>query len=120
MRDLYVDAFDDVDYDKYVGYSSSAQRYIDKIIKYPELDFMMKYFSTDEVSEEYTRLANIVSSLRGVYFNGGKDTIGHDIWTVTNLFDILSNNASKTVIKWLLSLPRNSVLFPTSSDIAVL
>ncbi|QBO63243.1 putative rIIA-like protein [Escherichia phage vB_EcoM_G2540] len=95
LRDLYVDAFDDVDYDKYVGYSSSAQRYIDKIIKYPELDFMMKYFSTDEVSEEYTRLANIVSSLRGVYFNGGKDTIGHDIWTVTNLFDILSNNASK-------------------------
>ncbi|VUF54595.1 Phage rIIA lysis inhibitor, partial [Escherichia phage T4_ev151] len=42
LRDLYVDAFDDVDYDKYVGYSSSAQRYIDKIIKYPELDFMMK------------------------------------------------------------------------------
>lgn len=95
LRDLYVDAFDDVDYDKYVGYSSSAQRYIDKIIKYLELDFMMKYFSTDEVSEEYTRLANIVSSLRGVYFNGGKDTIGHDIWTVTNLFDVLSNNASK-------------------------
>lgn len=95
LRDLYVDAFDDVDYDKYVGYSSSAQRYIDKIIKYPELDFMMKYFSTDEVSEEYIRLANIVSSLRGVYFNGGKDTIGHDIWTVTNLFDVLSNNASK-------------------------
>ncbi|WCD43721.1 RIIA protein [Escherichia phage ECML-363] len=95
LRDLYVDAFDDVDYDKYVGYSSSAQRYIDKIIKYPELDFMMKYFSTDEVSEEYTRLANVVSSLRGVYFNGGKDTIGHDIWTVTNLFDVLSNNASK-------------------------
>jgi len=51
LRDLYVDAFDDVDYDKYVGYSSSAQRYIDKIIKHPELDFMMKYFSTDEVSE---------------------------------------------------------------------
>ncbi|ASZ77129.1 RIIA lysis inhibitor [Escherichia phage ECO4] len=95
LRDLYVDAFDDVDYDKYVGYSSSAQRYIDKIIKYPELDFMMKYFSTDEVSEEYTRLANMVSSLRGVYFNGGKDTIGHDIWTVTNLFDELSRNASK-------------------------
>lgn len=95
LRDLYVDAFDDVDYDKYVGYSSSAQRYIDKIIKYPELDFMMKYFSTDEVSEEYTRLANMVSSLQGVYFNGGKDTIGHDIWTVTNLFDVLSNNASK-------------------------
>lgn len=95
LRDLYVDAFDDVDYDKYVGYSSSAQRYIDNIIKYPELDFMMKYFSTDEVSEEYTRLANIVSSLRGVYFNGGKDTIGHDIWTVTNLFDELSRNASK-------------------------
>ena len=95
LRDLYVDAFDDVDYDKYVVYSSSAQRYIDKIIKYPELDFMMKYFSTDDVSEEYTRLANIVSSLRGVYFNGGKDTIGHDIWTVTNLFDVLSNNASK-------------------------
>ncbi|ELQ2226058.1 hypothetical protein R2H42_001309 [Escherichia coli] len=95
LRDLYVDAFDDVDYDKYVGYSSSAQRYIDKIIKYPELDFMMKYFSTDEVSEEYTRLANIVSSLCGVYFNGGKDTIGHDIWTVTNLFDELSRNASK-------------------------
>ena len=90
LRDLYVDAFDDVDYDKYVGYSSSAQRYIDKIIKYPELDFMMKYFSTDEVSEEYTRLGNMVSSLRGVYFNGGKDTIGHDIWTVTNLFDELS------------------------------
>lgn len=95
LRDLYVDAFDDVDYDKYVGYSSSAQRYIDKIIKYPELDFMMKYFSTDEVSEEYTRLGNMVSSLRGVYFNGGKDTIGHDIWTVTNLFDELSRNASK-------------------------
>ncbi|ANN86896.1 rIIA lysis inhibitor [Shigella phage SHFML-26] len=95
LRDLYVDAFDDVDYDKYVGYSSSAKRYIDKIIKYPELDFMMKYFSIDEVSEEYTRLANMVSSLRGVYFNGGKDTIGHDIWTVTNLFDVLSNNASK-------------------------
>lgn len=95
LRDLYVDAFDDVDYDKYVGYSSSAQRYIDKIIKYPELDFMMKYFSTDDVSEEYTRLGNMVSSLRGVYFNGGKDTIGHDIWTVTNLFDELSHNASK-------------------------
>lgn len=95
LRDLYVDAFDDVDYDKYVGYSSSAKRYIDKIIKYPELDFMMKYFSLDEVSEEYTRLANMVSSLQGVYFNGGKDTIGHDIWTVTNLFDVLSNNASK-------------------------
>ncbi|URY15096.1 rIIA lysis inhibitor [Shigella phage ESh31] len=95
LRDLYVDAFDDVDYDKYVGYSSSAQRYIDKIIKYPELDFMMKYFSVDEVSEEYTRLANMVSSLQGVYFNGGKDTIGHDIWTVTNLFDELSRNASK-------------------------
>ncbi|WBF79752.1 rIIA lysis inhibitor [Escherichia phage vB_Eco_F25] len=95
LRDLYIDAFDDVDYDKYVGYSSSAQRYIDKIIKYPELDFMMKYFSTDEVSEEYTRLGNMVSSLRGVYFNGGKDTIGHDIWTVTNLFDELSRNASK-------------------------
>lgn len=95
LRDLYVDAFDDVDYDKYVGYSSSAQRYIDKIIKYPELDFMMKYFSTDDVSEEYTRLANMVNSLQGVYFNGGKDTIGHDIWTVTNLFDVLSNNASK-------------------------
>lgn len=95
LRDLYVDAFDAVDYDKYVGYSSSAQRYIDKIIKYPELDFMMKYFSTDEVSEEYTRLGNMVSSLRGVYFNGGKDTIGHDIWTVTNLFDELSRNASK-------------------------
>lgn len=95
LRDLYVDAFDDVDYDKYVGYSSSAKRYIDKIIKYPELDFMMKYFSIDEVSEEYTRLANMVSSLQGVYFNGGKDTIGHDIWTVTNLFDVLSNNASK-------------------------
>lgn len=95
LRDLYVDAFDDVDYDKYVGYSSSAQRYIDKIIKYPELDFMMKYFSVDEVSEEYTRLGNMVSSLRGVYFNGGKDTIGHDIWTVTNLFDELSRNASK-------------------------
>lgn len=95
LRDLYVDAFDDVDYDKYVGYSSSAQRYIDKIIKHPELDFMMKYFSTDEVSEEYTRLGNMVSSLRGVYFNGGKDTIGHDIWTVTNLFDELSRNASK-------------------------
>ncbi len=95
LRDLYVDAFDDVDYDKYVGYSSSAKRYIDKIIKYPELDFMMKYFSVDEVSEEYTRLANMVSSLQGVYFNGGKDTIGHDIWTVTNLFDELSHNASK-------------------------
>ncbi|QVW54273.1 hypothetical protein KFSEC3_00116 [Escherichia virus KFS-EC3] len=95
LRDLYVDAFDDVDYDKYVGYSSSAQRYIDKIIKYPELDFMMKYFSIDDVSEEYTRLGNMVSSLRGVYFNGGKDTIGHDIWTVTNLFDELSRNASK-------------------------
>ncbi|QOI68188.1 rIIA lysis inhibitor [Escherichia phage VEc74] len=95
LRDLYVDAFDDVDYDKYVGYSSSAKRYIDKIIKYPELDFMMKYFSVDEVSEEYTRLANMVSSLQGVYFNGGRDTIGHDIWTVTNLFDVLSNNASK-------------------------
>lgn len=95
LRDLYVDAFDDVDYDKYVGYSSSAQRYIDKIIKYPELNFMMKYFSTDEVSEEYTRLGNMVSSLRGVYFNGGKDTIGHDIWTVTNLFDELSRNALK-------------------------
>mgnify|MGYP002774826340 FL=1 len=95
LRDLYVDAFDDVDYDKYVGYSSSAKRYIDKIIKYPELDFMMKYFSVDEVSEEYTRLANMVSSLQGVYFNGGKGTIGHDIWTVTNLFDVLSNNASK-------------------------
>ncbi|AEA73226.1 RIIA lysis inhibitor [Shigella phage Shfl2] len=95
LRDLYVDAFDDVDYDKYVGYSSSAKRYIDKIIKYPELDFMMKYFSVDEVSEEYTRLANMVSSLQGVYFNGGRDTIGHDIWTVTNLFDELSRNASK-------------------------
>ncbi|ASZ76839.1 RIIA lysis inhibitor [Escherichia phage EC121] len=95
LRDLYVDAFDAVDYDKYVGYSSSAKRYIDKIIKYPELDFMMKYFSIDEVSEEYTRLANMVSSLQGVYFNGGKDTIGHDIWTITNLFDVLSNNASK-------------------------
>ena len=95
LRDLYVDAFDAVDYDKYVGYSSSAQRYIDKIIKYPELNFMMKYFSTDEVSEEYTRLGNMVSSLRGVYFNGGKDTIGHDIWTVTNLFDELSRNALK-------------------------
>lgn len=95
LRDLYVDAFDDVDYDKYVGYSSSAKRYIDKIIKYPELDFMMKYFSVDEVSEEYTRLANMVSSLQGVYFNGGRDTIGHDIWTVTNLFDELSHNASK-------------------------
>ena len=95
LRDLYVDAFDDVDYDKYVGYSSSAQRYIDKIIKYPELNFMMKYFSTDEVSEEYTRLGNMVSSLRGVYFNGGKDTIGHDIWTVTDLFDELSRNALK-------------------------
>ncbi|QLF81567.1 hypothetical protein F1_0001 [Escherichia phage vB_EcoM_F1] len=95
LRDLYVDAFDDVDYDKYVGYSSSAKRYIDKIIKYPELDFMMKYFSVDEVSEEYTRLANMVSSLQGVYFNGGRDTIGHDIWTVTNLFGVLSNNASK-------------------------
>lgn len=95
LRDLYVDAFDAVDYDKYVGYSSSAKRYIDKIIKYPELDFMMKYFSVDEVSEEYTRLANMVSSLQGVYFNGGKDTIGHDIWTVTNLFDELSRNASK-------------------------
>ncbi|HBN1578618.1 TPA: hypothetical protein L1W13_001727 [Escherichia coli] len=95
LRDLYVDAFDDVDYDKYVGYSSSAKRYIDKIIKYPELDFMMKYFSVDEVSEEYIRLANMVSSLQGVYFNGGRDTIGHDIWTVTNLFDVLSNNASK-------------------------
>lgn len=95
LRDLYVDAFDDVDYDKYVGYSSSAQRYIDKIIKYPELNFMMKYFSTDEVSEEYTRLGNMVSSLQGIYFNGGKDTIGHDIWTVTNLFDELSRNASK-------------------------
>ena len=95
VRDLYVDAFDDVDYDEYVGYSSSAKRYIDKIIKYPELDFMMKYFSTDEVSEKYTRLANMVSSLQGVYFNGGKDTIGHDIWTVTNLFDKLSYNASK-------------------------
>ncbi|AYD85267.1 hypothetical protein [Escherichia phage vB_vPM_PD112] len=95
LRDLYVDAFDAVDYDKYVGYSSSAKRYIDKIIKYPELDFMMKYFSVDEVSEEYTRLANMVSSLQGVYFNGGRDTIGHDIWTVTNLFDVLSNNASK-------------------------
>lgn len=95
LRDLYVDAFDGVDYDKYVGYSSSAKRYIDKIIKYPELDFMMKYFSVDEVSEEYTRLANMVSSLQGVYFNGGKDTIGHDIWTVTNLFDELSRNASK-------------------------
>ena len=95
LRDLYVDAFDDVDYDKYVGYSSSAKRYIDKIIKYPELDFMMKYFSVDEVSEEYTRLGNMVSSLQGIYFNGGKGTIGHDIWTVTNLFDVLSNNASK-------------------------
>ena len=95
LRDLYVDAFDAVDYDKYVGYSSSAQRYIDKIIKYPELDFMMKYFSVDEVSEEYTRLGNMVSSLQGIYFNGGKGTIGHDIWTVTNLFDVLSNNASK-------------------------
>lgn len=95
LRDLYVDAFDDVDYDKYVGYSSSAKRYIDKIIKYPELDFMMKYFSVDEVSEEYTRLANMVSSLQGVYFNGGKGTIGHDIWTVTNLFETLSYNASK-------------------------
>lgn len=95
LRDLYVDAFDDVDYDKYVGYSSSAKRYIDKIIKYPELDFMMKYFSVDEVSEEYTRLANMVSSLQGVYFNGGRDTIGHDIWKVTNLFDELSRNASK-------------------------
>ncbi|URG13390.1 rIIA lysis inhibitor [Escherichia phage vB_EcoM_CE1] len=95
LRDLYVDAFDAVDYDKYVGYSSSAKRYIDKIIKYPELDFMMKYFSVDEVSEEYTRLANMVSSLQGVYFNGGRDTIGHDIWTVTNLFDELSRNASK-------------------------
>lgn len=95
LRDLYVDAFDAVDYDKYVGYSSSAKRYIDKIIKYPELDFMMKYFSVDEVSEEYTRLANMVSSLQGIYFNGGKGTIGHDIWTVTNLFDVLSNNASK-------------------------
>lgn len=95
LRDLYVDAFDAVDYDKYVGYSSSAKRYIDKIIKYPELDFMMKYFSVDEVSEEYTRLGNMVSSLQGIYFNGGKDTIGHDIWTVTNLFDELSRNASK-------------------------
>ena len=95
LRDLYVDAFDDVDYDKYIGYSSSAKRYIDKIIKYPELDFMMKYFSVDEVSEEYTRLGNMVSSLQGIYFNGGKGTIGHDIWTVTNLFDVLSNNASK-------------------------
>lgn len=95
LRDLYVDAFDDVDYDKYVGYSSSAKRYIDKIIKYPELDFMMKYFSVDEVSEEYTRLGNMVSSLQGIYFNGGKGTIGHDIWTVTNLFDELSRNASK-------------------------
>ena len=95
LRDLYVDAFDAVDYDKYVGYSSSAKRYIDKIIKYPELDFMMKYFSVDEVSEEYTRLGNMVSSLQGIYFNGGKGTIGHDIWTVTNLFDVLSNNASK-------------------------
>lgn len=95
LRDLYVDAFDAVDYDKYVGYSSSAKRYIDKIIKYPELDFMMKYFSVDEVSEEYTRLGNMVSSLQGIYFNGGKDTIGHDIWTVTNLFETLSYNASK-------------------------
>ncbi|UIU27676.1 rIIA lysis inhibitor [Escherichia phage vB_EcoM_SA21RB] len=95
LRDLYVDAFDAVDYDKYVGYSSSAKRYIDKIIKYPELDFMMKYFSVDEVSEEYTRLGNMVSSLQGIYFNGGKGTIGHDIWTVTNLFDELSRNASK-------------------------
>ncbi|MCT7388274.1 hypothetical protein N5V62_00625 [Escherichia coli] len=95
LRDLYVDAFDAVDYDKYVGYSSSAKRYIDKIIKYPELDFMMKYFSTDNVSEEYTRLGNMVSSLQGIYFNGGKGTIGHDIWTVTNLFETLSYNASK-------------------------
>lgn len=95
LRDLYVDAFDAVDYDKYVGYSSSAKRYIDKIIKYPELDFMMKYFSVDEVSEEYTRLGNMVSSLQGIYFNGGKGTIGHDIWTVTNLFETLSYNASK-------------------------
>ncbi|ULA51711.1 hypothetical protein RPN226_gp062 [Escherichia phage vB_EcoM-RPN226] len=95
LRDLYVDAFDAVDYDKYVGYSSSAKRYIDKIIKYPELDFMMKYFSTDNVSEEYTRLGNMVSSLQGIYFNGGKGTIGHDIWAVTNLFETLSYNASK-------------------------
>lgn len=101
LRDLYVDAFDAVDYDKYVGYSSSAKRYIDKIIKYPELDFMMKYFSVDEVSEEYTRLANMVSSLQGVYFNGGKDTIGHDIWTVTNLFETLSYNASKNSDKMI-------------------
>lgn len=106
LRDLYVDAFDDVDYDKYVGYSSSAKRYIDKIIKYPELDFMMKYFSVDEVSEEYTRLANMVSSLQGVYFNGGKDTIGHDIWTVTNLFDELSRNASKNSDKMVVEFTK--------------
>lgn len=106
LRDLYVDAFDDVDYDKYVGYSSSAKRYIDKIIKYPELDFMMKYFSVDEVSEEYTRLANMVSSLQGIYFNGGKGTIGHDIWTVTNLFDVLSNNASKNSDKMVVEFTK--------------
>ncbi|WP_411425925.1 hypothetical protein, partial [Enterococcus faecalis] len=82
----------DVDYDKFVGFSCSAKRYFDKIINYPLLDFMMIYFSIYEFSEEYTRLANMVSSLQGVYFNGGKDTIGHDIWTVTNLFDVLSNN----------------------------
>ncbi|AHK10858.1 putative protector from prophage-induced early lysis [Escherichia phage HY01] len=106
LRDLYVDAFDDVDYDKYVGYSSSAKRYIDKIIKYPELDFMMKYFSVDEVSEEYTRLGNMVSSLQGIYFNGGKGTIGHDIWTVTNLFDVLSNNASKNSDKMVVEFTK--------------
>lgn len=63
MCDLYVDVFDDVDYDKYVGYLSLVKWYIDKIIKYFELDFMMKYFSIDEVFEEYIWFVNMVSLL---------------------------------------------------------
>lgn len=93
-RENMINALDDVNYDEYIGYSYSAERYINKIVNYPELEFMLKYFTSQEVTSQYSRLANIVNLMRGVYFSGNNPT-GRDIRNVIDIFETLRNNASR-------------------------
>jgi hypothetical protein len=91
--DETINAIDNVDYNEYIGSNTSANRYLNQINEYSELSFMNKYFSTIEVTEAYTRLANIFSTLQHVYFTYGSE-LDTNLRLCRHTYNKLQENAS--------------------------
>lgn len=93
-RDKFIEQLDAVDYTDYIGYSHRGRQFTDKIIKYPELEFMLKYFSNENVNPEFTRLANMHQVMNNIWFNGSNNSAGADIRRAVNIYNRLLESAS--------------------------